>query len=239
MLNLIASVVTHIGEASDRESLSRVIQSALQRLGFNGFHLSCSKPTIKQLVSEPSLTTWPAEGIAEYESMFALDEDPLLTYVSSPGRPKVWSISEWQTPQRHQYARFLADRGVLSGVTAPLVHKPGSISVITAVSSEAETARDETATAVYVIGQASLIRMMSVGHTVPVTDRATEPPLVVADLTPDQLEILHWARQGKSNGDIALITGRSKRTVAYHMSQILQKLGVSTRAQAIALHSGK
>jgi LuxR family transcriptional regulator len=50
-----------------------------------------------------------------------------------------------------------------------------------------------------------------------------------------QLEVLTWAAKGKSNADIAIITGQSTRSVSYHMSEILRKLGVSGRGQAIAL----
>lgn len=59
--------------------------------------------------------------------------------------------------------------------------------------------------------------------------------LLAANLTGVQLEVLTWAAKGKSNADIAIITGHSARTVSYHMSEILRKLGVSGRGQAIAL----
>ena len=59
------------------------------------------------------------------------------------------------------------------------------------------------------------------------------------ELSGKQLEILHWARQGKSNRDIATIMGLSKRAIDYHMSEILRKLGVASRAQAIVLSSSE
>jgi DNA-binding CsgD family transcriptional regulator len=49
-----------------------------------------------------------------------------------------------------------------------------------------------------------------------------------------QLNYLRWAAEGKSSTDIAIITGASRRAIAYHFSEILRKLGVSSRAQAIA-----
>lgn len=235
MLNLIARVVTSIGEADDREHLSDVIQAAMTRLGFDSFSLSCHKHDVRQLISEPALTTWRKEAMAEYSDHFSIEQDPLLTYVTAPDRPRIWSIREWQTPQFINYARFLAQRGVRSGVTARLSRQKSAISVISAISGCEETVCDETATAIYVIGQAGMLRLKSLE----VTDPTTAPPNTLTCLSADQIEILEWARQGKSNGDIALITGRSKRTVAYHMSQILQKLCVSTRAQAVALYAGK
>lgn len=59
--------------------------------------------------------------------------------------------------------------------------------------------------------------------------------LLELGLTERQVEILTWAAKGKSNGDIATILSQSRRAVDYHMSEILRKLGVTSRAQAVAL----
>lgn len=47
-----------------------------------------------------------------------------------------------------------------------------------------------------------------------------------------QREILSWVSRGKSNCEIAIIMGRSERAVAYHISEILRKLEVTSRVQA-------
>lgn len=52
-----------------------------------------------------------------------------------------------------------------------------------------------------------------------------------------QLEILQWVTQGKSKADIAIIIGASKQAVDYHISEILKKLEVVSKAQAAALFS--
>lgn len=63
--------------------------------------------------------------------------------------------------------------------------------------------------------------------------------LVAAGLSDGQREVLQWAAHGKSNADIALILGKSKRAVDYHMAEILRKLEVSSRSQAVAIASGR
>lgn len=54
-------------------------------------------------------------------------------------------------------------------------------------------------------------------------------------LSQREMECLNWAAQGKSNSIIADLTKVSEATVKFHMSKVLQKLGVSTRQQAVAL----
>ncbi|MCM2458644.1 EAL domain-containing protein [Rhizobium sp. CG4] len=65
-------------------------------------------------------------------------------------------------------------------------------------------------------------------------DESPHSPLL-AKLTAQQLDLLTWAAAGKSNADIATITGLSRRGVEYHMEQILKKLGVASKVQAAAL----
>lgn len=52
-------------------------------------------------------------------------------------------------------------------------------------------------------------------------------------LTPKELEILKWAREGKTAWEIGLIKEVSEATVKHHFKSIYAKLGVSNRAQAV------
>lgn len=54
-------------------------------------------------------------------------------------------------------------------------------------------------------------------------------------LTPRELEVLHWLAKGKTNRDIGEILGMSPRTVNKHLEHIYVKLGVETRSAAAAL----
>lgn len=61
--------------------------------------------------------------------------------------------------------------------------------------------------------------------------RAARPPRV----TPRELQILSWVREGKNNQEIAAELGISALTVKNHVQKILRKLGASNRAHALAL----
>lgn len=54
-------------------------------------------------------------------------------------------------------------------------------------------------------------------------------------LTPKEIEILNWVREGKTNWEIAQIQGVSERTVKFHVRNILQKLGANSRAHAVSI----
>ncbi|QQN29072.1 helix-turn-helix transcriptional regulator [Pseudomonas syringae group genomosp. 3] len=52
-------------------------------------------------------------------------------------------------------------------------------------------------------------------------------------LTLRELEVLQWARDGKTAWEISIIRDVSESTVKYHLKTIYSKLGVANRAQAV------
>ncbi len=63
----------------------------------------------------------------------------------------------------------------------------------------------------------------------------TDPDIAsrIALLTPQQLRVLQMLRQGLLNKQIAFELGVGETTVKAHMSEILRKLGVASRTQAV------
>lgn len=237
MLDIIAEIIRDICDADERETLHQAMQKGIESLGFTTYNLSCHKTTPVEFMTEPTLTSWPQEDLIIYDSDRWYDRDPLLAYAAQPGLPKAWTPDDWRNSTRYgEYAEYLVEVGILSGVTAPLAYKQGLISAITTLSFSKADQTSETATAIYIIGQAAMFRADAIGVTEVSTDSYVKP---FYDLTELQLEILDWASKGKSNGDIAVITSRTRRVINYHMSEILRKMGVASRVQAIAVYSGR
>lgn len=53
-------------------------------------------------------------------------------------------------------------------------------------------------------------------------------------LSPRELTVLLWMKEGKTNWEIARILGVSERTVRFHAGSIFEKLDVTSRTQAVA-----
>jgi NarL family two-component system response regulator YdfI len=58
-------------------------------------------------------------------------------------------------------------------------------------------------------------------------------------LTEREMEVLQAAAQGKTSKEIAFALGISERTVKAHLASVYQKLGVDSRAAAIAAAAGR
>jgi LuxR family transcriptional regulator, quorum-sensing system regulator SolR len=54
-------------------------------------------------------------------------------------------------------------------------------------------------------------------------------------LTPRELEILDWCKKGKSRPDIAQILSISPKTVEFHLSNAMNKLGASNQMAAVVI----
>ena len=59
-------------------------------------------------------------------------------------------------------------------------------------------------------------------------------PAAQAAITPHESAVLHWIREGKNNGEIAQILGRSEHTIKNHVRAILVKLRVNNRTRAVS-----
>ena len=68
--------------------------------------------------------------------------------------------------------------------------------------------------------------------------KTISPPDSV-ELTPRELEVLQAAASGERNKEIALRLGISPRTVKAHLTSVYNKLGVDSRAAAIAIAAQK
>jgi DNA-binding NarL/FixJ family response regulator len=67
--------------------------------------------------------------------------------------------------------------------------------------------------------------------------RSTSPvaPIVASKLTPRETEVLRHLAEGLEQAEIAARLFISRRTVGTHLENIMRKLGVRSRAQAVAL----
>lgn len=61
------------------------------------------------------------------------------------------------------------------------------------------------------------------------------PALRALGLTGREAVILGWAAKGKTNADIAMILGISRRTVEKHFERVFEKLGVETKIAAVSV----
>lgn len=236
MIRIAAHAISDIVEAKNKPELHTALQSGIERLGFATYNLSCHKQSQQEFMLRPTLTSWSEADLAVYDFGRWYERDPLLAYAATDEIPRAWKATEWLgSPIFDDYGTYLIGLGIRAGVTAPLANRPGAISAITTLTFTSDYVPEAVANAIYVIGHAGMMRAEVIGLVDAIRDYRPADIPRLAELSKEQLEILEWVAKGKSNQDIATITNRSRRVVAYHVSEILRKLDVSTRAQAASV----
>jgi non-specific serine/threonine protein kinase len=127
-------------------------------------------------------------------------------------------------------------RDVLGITLSPAVraaHAPGVAAARTALGEAAFVAQWEAGRAL------SLAEAIAEAQTVmmppaPATGADPVAPGASHGLTPREQEVLHFLAEGRSDREIADVLSISRKTVGLHVWNILRKLGVPSRAAAVA-----
>ena len=219
--------VADIARAKDRRGLQEAILSFVKSLGFDGFDLTYETRSDRN-------STVKVESIGDLAANF-LDEaqsSPFLEYASTSNDRLCWKPIYWHEIGYQEYYKFLKSYGVHSGTTIPLHGDSDALGALTLLSWTESSLDKCDFNAAAIVGLVARARAEAIAQMCGRTPAETEK---YHSLNPLQQEILKWIANGKTNAEIALIVDRTKRTVDYHIIQILQKLEVSSRSQAAAI----
>lgn len=212
-----------VSSISERDGLL-AIENALQWLRQE---CRCERAMFYQFKGS-LLLTFAASNLGRGEVDFfrgerQLAEDPVIRCYRNQLGFLDWRDALRQYPASVEYLQVVKDSGLLPaqsyGYTSQCGGTGGVISVCTLGAMQRTLNSDDK----YLLS--SLVPVL---HMV---GRGTR--LRCHGLTEREVEILRWAREGRTTGEIALIREVSESTVKYHFKTIYGKLGVANRAQAV------
>jgi DNA-binding CsgD family transcriptional regulator len=153
--------------------------------------------------------------------------DPVMQFVHRAQRPFAWiEVCENRKLSAAQKAFIenCRDLGVHSGVTIPL-HGPGTnVDLISLSLRDEKGPAPERLPAIYGLTYQYRLRLSELNR---------EEPHPTIDLTSKEIECLRWCREGKTNWEIGEILRISEKTVEFHVSNTIRKLGVNNRISAV------
>jgi DNA-binding CsgD family transcriptional regulator len=154
--------------------------------------------------------------------------DALLQEIVRTGEPTFWSDLPARRslgPMERRVFDHAGEFRLRNGFAVPIFHPAGALSTVACMGEHVDAADPDVRTAVHLLA----IHYAGVGRRLLQAPSRPQPRL-----SRRQLECLKWARQGKSSTDIGDILGLSAHTVNEHLAAACARLGVRTRAQAVA-----
>jgi len=158
--------------------------------------------------------------------------DPVLACTLRASRPFYWSDVIENTKLSRTQLRFLDEcrnLKVHSGLAFPF-HGPGDrLDVLSISRRVAERHNPE---------RVSLLQGISVQTWTRYLDLSKEPLFSQSDgkvLTAREAEILRWCKAGKTRSEIGEILSISHKTVEFHLSNVMNKLGAHNQITAVVI----
>lgn len=235
VLQTLVAITDAIRAATDRDQLLQALSTGVRALGFDSFHLSSRKPNRLELVVEPTLTTFPEAFLRDYDRLGWAEVDPITERVFASRGRFVWNTLDYNHPgpRKQSFVDFMRSLEMFTWMISPTHHADGTVSGMAMLSLTPHLVQRKHQLAAAIVADAALAKAEMLGLC---PGLSRDEAITLHLLSEPQMEVLNWMAEGKSNSVIATITGNSERAVRYHASEILRKLGVATRQQAIAIY---
>lgn len=225
--------------ALKRQPLQPIMQQIVSELGFDSFMYGMSadpKPTRRDTRSFV-WTTLPREWVKLYGERGYIEVDPRVTKTYNRNIPFIWDAAEFRgDPLCRDFLIDAARFGVCSGVAVSF-RDPDHGRVLVAINSRRSPMDEERRRFVTKqLGELVLLAMsfhdFFMAHLVDY-----EPSLMVrvVPLSAREAQCLEMAANGMTSIDIAMKLGIKPRTANFHFGNIVDKLGVLNRKEAIAM----
>ena len=225
--------IQRLTQGSDIQSIFEVALSLIYEMGFEYCAFAVSPHSQSTQTHTVKINNYPDEWNKKYEAHNYVAIDPIIKYCSRSVLPILWDDNAfsgtpafWEDTQahgmRHGWSQSVHDlRGFFSVLSLSRSHQP-------------ITARE-------LYGKAGQLIWLS--HTL--HSIVAQKMLSDADfrdgtsLSTRETEVLKWSADGKTASDIATILNLSERTVSFHVSSAIKKMGVNNKISAVVQASLK
>lgn len=229
-IKLLSDAFDALQRAQTPDELRVEMAKFAKQMGFQHFAyaVTINAPSLKQQYY--FLNGFPQEWTDRYVSRDYFKIDPVVSHAQSTTLPAIWAEDRFHDGKSAEFWEEAYAFGLAYGMSFSVHEQPG----VTGVFS---LARDkpldlQTLDVAALIGRAQMFASM-LHHAVSRIDLPKLLPALNATLTPRERECLRWSAEGKTAWEIGQILSIAERTVVFHLNNVIQKLGVANKMQAI------
>lgn len=175
--------------------------------------------------------SYPDEWLYLYWKNGYAEVDPVFRAVSRSPGTQVWKQTYQQATSKEEIGFIETARGfgLADGITTGSVDPTCGLATFCSFAGGEHIDAERYAQLVEYLGyHLHLALMRTARKNAPATDTC------VKALSPREVTILNWIKNGKTNWEVGQILGVTERTVRFHVASIFSKLDVTSRSQAVA-----
>lgn len=179
------------------------------------------------------LSNYPEKWFKQYFAEGLQKHDPIVKYCFENLTPICWdqlmSMEKYLNPIGVEVMQRAAEYGLVNGFSIPLKSPCGDVAIFS-LATDSNEQIEERILEVLPYGQLFGLKLHEV-HT------KLNNGLIDAKsyrLTERETECLFWACEGKTTWEISKIIEVTERTIVFHLSSAMKKLGAVNRQHAVA-----
>jgi LuxR family transcriptional regulator, quorum-sensing system regulator CviR len=175
--------------------------------------------------------SYPDEWLYLYWKNGYAEIDPVFQSMLQSPATQHWqqTYKKMQTEKQLEFVTTARQFGLADGITTGSVDRACSLATFCSFAGGKELDADRYLPLVEYMGYHVHMALM---RTAPENTTLTDH--CVKGLSPREVTILNWMKNGKTNWEIGRILGVSERTIRFHIESIFSKLEVTSRSQAVA-----
>lgn len=218
--------------------LESTVESIVRRLGFDTFVLGMT--TAETLRADSCFyycTNATRERVAQYDQRSFVEIDPRIVHAWTRLTPFIWDRRIGRGDSRvEEFLEIAASWGVGSGICIPMRGDFGSHAFFAVNAPERDVTATIADTWTRALGEITILAIHF--HAIfarNVIERGMAPLQRGAPLSERERCCLALAAKGRTSGAISQKLGIAERTVQFHFSNVLSKLGAANRQEAVAI----
>ncbi|QDL55776.1 helix-turn-helix transcriptional regulator [Rhodoferax aquaticus] len=223
-------MIADVMGSQDQQELLGRIKTIVQKVGFDTFMVGLERRAEDGRIAHYVMSDYPQRWQQLYDQQGYAALDPTVAYCQKSRAPLVWSAEFFQKSKAGFMLEEARSYGLHHGVSLSVHDRFATKSMMSLVRDQ-DLTKSATESA-YLLNCAQVISacVHQVAHQLLETNQKKQQ----STLTARESECLQWIAVGKSTPEISDILNVSEPTVAFHVKNLMRKLDVHTRPQALA-----
>lgn len=214
------------------EELHATTARIAKRLGFEHFIYGVNVNVSLTRPYQFFLSGYPKEWWKHYTDSDYKKIDPIVRHAAEKVIPVIWDKQLGSTPSAAKFMGEAKEFGLANGASFPVHGRRGEFSALNlATSRDSREAKQDIVAA---MGKAQLLACYVHEAVQRIVLSKGPLPVQKINLTEREKECLLWAADGKTSWEISQIVKISEHTVVFHLRNVVRKMGVTNRRQAVA-----